>query len=76
MYWRLTETRSTENYYRISVLFFRRNPECCPYGHSLTRGMPQKISWLPCMLVPERQVTCFRLARLGDGFCLIGCWFA
>ena|SRR5712691_1614598 len=30
-------------------------PERCPYGHSLARGMPQKISWLPCICEPARE---------------------
>jgi hypothetical protein len=30
-------------------------PEQRPYGHSLTPGMPQKISWMPCICEPARE---------------------
>ena len=29
----------------------------CPNGHSLARGMPQKISWMPCICGPAREAT-------------------
>jgi hypothetical protein len=35
-------------------LFFNK-PDRCPYGHSLAPGMPQKISWLPCICDPARE---------------------
>jgi hypothetical protein len=31
---------------------FERQPECCPYGHSLASGMPQRISWMACFCEP------------------------
>jgi hypothetical protein len=34
---------------------FKHKPEHCPYGHSLARGMPQKISWMPCICGPARE---------------------
>jgi hypothetical protein len=34
---------------------FSNKPECCPYGHSLAAGMPQNISWLPCVCEPARE---------------------
>jgi len=34
---------------------FANKPERCPYGHSLAPGMPQKISWLPCICDPARE---------------------
>ena len=34
---------------------FANKPEQCPYGHSLAPGMPQKISWLPCICDPARE---------------------
>src|ERR1700748_3362302 len=33
----------------------RTKPEQCPYGHSLAPGMPQKISWMPCICEPARE---------------------
>src|SRR5690348_10798916 len=33
----------------MSAPLFAHKPERCPYGHSLARGMPQKISWMPCI---------------------------
>ncbi len=27
----------------------------CPYGHSLALGMPQKVSWMPCVCAPARE---------------------
>jgi hypothetical protein len=39
-----------------SALLFAHKPERCPYGHSLARGMPQKISWMPCICEPARKL--------------------
>ena len=39
----------------MSALLFAHKPEQCPYGHSLARGMPQKISWMPCICEPARE---------------------
>lgn len=33
---------------------FANKPEQCPFGHSLSPGMPQKISWKPCICAPAR----------------------
>ena len=30
-------------------------PEICPYGHSLAVGMPQEISWMPCICGPAHE---------------------
>ena len=34
---------------------FTHRPTLCPYGHSLAPGMPQKISWMPCICPPARE---------------------
>jgi hypothetical protein len=39
----------------MPVLLFAYKPEYCPYGHSLAPGMPQKISWMPCICEPARE---------------------
>ena len=39
----------------MPVLLFSRKPDRCPYGHSLAPGMPQKISWMPCVCEPARE---------------------
>jgi hypothetical protein len=39
----------------MPALLFASKPERCPYGHSLAPGMPQKISWLPCICEPARE---------------------
>ena len=39
----------------MPVLLYANNPKQCPYGHSLAPGMPQKISWLPCICEPARE---------------------
>jgi hypothetical protein len=36
----------------MPVRLFLNKPDYCPYGHSLAPGMPQKVSWLPCMCGP------------------------
>jgi hypothetical protein len=51
----LIETCSSGHYYRMPAPLFARKPGYCPYGHSLAPGMPQKISWLPCMCEPARE---------------------
>src|SRR5258708_40082488 len=33
----------------------RTSPGQCRYGHSLAPGMPQKISWMPCICEPARE---------------------
>jgi hypothetical protein len=35
--------------------FFAHNREHCPYGHSLVPGMPQKMSWMPCICDQARE---------------------
>jgi hypothetical protein len=39
----------------MPVPLFAYKPERCPYGHSLAPGMPQKISWMPCICEPARE---------------------
>jgi hypothetical protein len=34
---------------------FARKPERCPFRHSLARGKPQKISWMPCLCGPAQE---------------------
>jgi hypothetical protein len=34
---------------------FAHKPERCPFGHSLARGKPQKISWMPCICGPAQE---------------------
>lgn len=52
----LTEPCSSRNHYRMPVPLFVNRPGRCPYGHSLASGMPQQVSWLPCMCGPAREV--------------------
>ena len=33
---------------------FEHRPQRCPFGHSLALGMPQRVSWMPCICVPAR----------------------
>ena len=33
----------------MCVPLFANRPERCPFGHSLTRGMPQRVGWKPCL---------------------------
>src|SRR5690349_12222272 len=51
----LTNTCSSGHDHRMPVPLFANMPERCPYGHSLARGMPQKISWMPCICEPARE---------------------
>ncbi|MDQ2811542.1 MAG: hypothetical protein M3Z75_06590 [Actinomycetota bacterium] len=39
----------------MPVPLFANKPERCPYGHSLARGKPQKIGWMPCICGPARE---------------------
>jgi hypothetical protein len=39
----------------MPALLFANKPGRRPYGHSLAPGMPQKISWLPCICEPARE---------------------
>ena len=39
----------------MPVLLFSHKPDQCPYGHSLALGMPQKVSWVPCICGPARE---------------------
>jgi hypothetical protein len=39
----------------MPVPLFAHKPDRCPYGHSLAAGMPQKISWMPCICGPARE---------------------
>src|SRR5579871_1838353 len=32
----------------MSVPLFVNRPSKCPYGHSVKRGMPQRVGWKPC----------------------------
>jgi hypothetical protein len=48
---------------------FANKPERCPYGHSLAPGMPQKISWLPCICDPAREA-----AERGRGMGHVTLW--
>ena len=54
--WRsLTRTCSSGHDHRMPVPLFAHKPGRCPYGHSLAPGMPQKISWMPCICEPARE---------------------
>ena len=48
---------------------FAHKPERCPYGHSLTFDIPQKISWLPCICNPAREA-----AERGRGMGHVTLW--
>ena len=48
---------------------FARKPERCPFGHSLARGKPQKISWMPCIYGPAQE-----RARHGWGMGHVTLW--
>jgi hypothetical protein len=39
----------------MPVPLFANKPECRPFGHSLARGRPQKIGWMPCICGPARE---------------------
>ena len=39
----------------MPALLFANKSGHCPYGHSLAHGMPQKISWMPCICAPARE---------------------
>jgi hypothetical protein len=39
----------------MPVPLFANKPERCPFGHSLARGKPQKIGWMPCICGPARE---------------------
>ena len=39
----------------MPVPLFDRRPERCPFGHSLERGMPQRVGWKPCLCTPARE---------------------
>ncbi len=39
----------------MPVPLFANRPGRCPYGHSLAPGMPQKISWVPCICGSARE---------------------
>ena len=51
----LTETSSSGHDHRMPARLFVNKLERCPYGHSLASGMPQKISWLPCICDSARE---------------------
>lgn len=51
----LTGSFGSRDHNRMSVPLFVNKPGICPYGHSLSLGMPQKVSWLPCMCGPARE---------------------
>ncbi len=69
--WRsLTRTCSSSHDHRMPVPLFAHKPEQCPYGHSLTPGMPQKISWMPCICEPAREAE--RQSR-GMGHLMLWC---
>jgi hypothetical protein len=53
----------------MPVPLFIHKPEYCPYGHSLAPGMPQKISWLPCICDPAREA-----AERGRGMGHVTLW--
>jgi hypothetical protein len=36
----------------MSVSLFAHKPQRCPFGHSLARGMPQRVGWMPCLCAP------------------------
>ena len=54
-YFTLTETYSSRHDHRIPALLFANKPGQCPYEHSLTRGMLQKVSWMPGICAPAAQ---------------------
>ena len=51
----LTKVSSSGHHHRMPVPLFSNKPKYCPYGHSLAPGMPQRVSWLPCMCGPARE---------------------
>ena len=53
----------------MPVPLFAHKPERCPYGHSLAPGMPQKISWMPCICEPAREA-----GRQGRGMGHLTLW--
>lgn len=53
----------------MPALLFPNKPERCPHGHSLAPGMPQKISWLPCICEPAREAE-----RQGRGMGHVTLW--
>ncbi len=53
----------------MPVPLFENKPERCPFGHSLAPGMPQKISWLPCICEPAREA-----AERGRGMGHVTLW--
>ena len=54
-YFTLTETYSSRHDHRMPALLFANKSGHCPYGHSLAPGMPQKISWMPCICAPAHE---------------------
>ena len=46
---------SSEYGLRMPAPLFACKPARCPFGHSLARGKPQKISWMPCICGPARE---------------------
>ena len=41
----------------MPVPLFDHRPERCPFGHSLARGMPQRVGWKPCICTPAREAS-------------------
>jgi hypothetical protein len=51
----LTGTCSSSHNHQMPARLVLNKPALCPYGHSLAPGMPQKVSWFPCMCEPARE---------------------
>ena len=39
----------------MCVPLFANRPEQCPFGHSLARGMPQRVGWKPCLCTAAQE---------------------
>jgi hypothetical protein len=55
----------------VTAPLFAHRPEQCPFGHSLTRGKPQLISWQPCLCAPAREAAS---RGRGMGHLRVQCW--
>ncbi len=65
----LTEACSSGHHHRMPAPLFANKPGHRPYGHSLAPGMPQKISWMPCICDPAREA-----AERGKGMSHVTLW--
>ena len=60
----------------MPVPLFAHKPERCPHGNSLAPGMPQKISWLPCICGPEVRLNASDAAELAEILQFLFGWLA